>query len=63
MVYQEVHRLNKLGFSNSKIAKKLQISRNRMINYFDMNPNQFAEFMASLQNRTKKLDPYEEQKS
>ena len=57
MVYQEVHRLKEMGFSNSKIAKKLNISRNRVIDYLEMTPDQFAEFIASLQNRTKKLDP------
>ena len=60
MVYQEIHHLKKKGFSNSKIAKKLNISRNRVIEYLAMNPDQFAEFIASLQNRTKKLDPYQE---
>lgn len=60
MIYQEVHRLKNMGFSNSKIAKKLQISRNRVIDYLGMTPDQFAEFIASLQNRTKKLDPYQE---
>lgn len=60
MIYQEVHRLKKLGFSNIKIAGKLQISRNRVIDYLGMTPDQFAEFISSLQNRTKKLDPYQE---
>src|SRR5699024_9117812 len=40
------------------IAKKLKISRNRVIDYLEMTPDQFAVFMASLQNRAKKLDPY-----
>jgi len=58
MIYQEVHRLKNMGFSNSKIAKKLKISRNRVIDYLEMTPDQFAVFIASLQNRAKKLDPY-----
>src|SRR5699024_6816750 len=58
MIYQEIHRLKKKGFSNSQIAKKLKISRNRAIDYLEMTPDQFAVFMASLQNRAKKLDPY-----
>lgn len=58
MIYQEIHRLKKMGFSKSQIAKKLKISRNRVIDYLDMTPDQFAAFMASLQNRAKKLDPY-----
>src|SRR5690554_3897908 len=59
MVYQEIHHLKNIGFSNSKIAKKLKISRNRVIDYLSMTPDEFAEFIASLQNRTKKLDPYQ----
>lgn len=59
MIYQEIHRLKNMGFSNSKIAKKLNISRNRVIDYLNMTPDAFADFMASLQNRTKKLDPYQ----
>lgn len=59
MVYQELHRLKRMGFSNSKIARKLKISRNRVINYLKMTPDEFAEFIAALQTRTKKLDPYE----
>lgn len=58
MIYQEIHRLKKKGFSKSQIAKKLKISRNRVIDYLKMTPDQFAVFMASLQNRAKKLDPY-----
>src|SRR5690606_9448 len=58
MVYQEIHRLKSMGFSKSKIASKLKISRNRVIEYLNMTPDEFAEFIASLQNRSKKLDPY-----
>lgn len=58
MIYQEIHRLKNIGFSNSKIAKQLKISRNRVIDYLSMTPDEFAEFTASLHNRTKKLDPY-----
>ena len=31
MIYQEIHRLKNIGFSNSKIANQLKISRNRVI--------------------------------
>lgn len=53
MIYQEIHRLKNMGFSNSKISKKLNISRNRVIDYLNMTPDAFADFMASLQNRMK----------
>lgn len=45
MIYQEVHRLKNIGFSNSKIAKRLQISRNRVIDYLVMTPDEFTEFI------------------
>src|SRR5690606_9644094 len=53
-------RLKKMGFSNSRIAEKLGISRNRVIDYLRMTPDEFAEFVTSLQNRAKKLDPYQD---
>ena len=59
MVYQERHRLKKLAFLNSKIAKKLNISRNIVIEHLSMIPDEFASFIASLQDWTKKLGPYE----
>ena len=48
MVYPKIHRLKRLDFSNSKIAKKLNISRNRVIEYFSMIPDEFAGFITSL---------------
>lgn len=60
MIYNEIHRLKSQGFSNSQIARKLRISRNRVIDYGKMTPEEFFEFASSLQNRSKKLDPYHE---
>ncbi|MFJ5762070.1 IS21 family transposase, partial [Neobacillus sp. NPDC093182] len=56
MIYNEVHRLRGEGFSNSAIARKLKISRNRVIEYAKMSPS----FAISLQSRSKKLDPFRE---
>lgn len=61
MIYNEIHQLRSEGFSNSAIAKKLKISRNRVIDYGNMTPEGFCEFVLSLQNRSKKLDPYHEE--
>lgn len=61
MVYYEIHRLRSEGFKNSSIAKKLKISRNRVIEYGRMTPDEFQKFILSLQNRSKKLDPYQDQ--
>ncbi|WP_438311380.1 IS21 family transposase [Sporosarcina sp. FA9] len=61
MVYYEIHRLRSEGFKNSSIAKKLKISRNRVIEYGRMSPDEFQKFILSLQQRGKKLDPYKDQ--
>lgn len=61
MIYNEVHRLRREGFSNSAIARKLKISRNRVIEYGGMTPEEFSSFILSLQNRTKKLDPFHDE--
>lgn len=60
MMYNEVHRLRSEGFTNSAIARKLKISRNRVIEYAKMSPEQFYNFAISLQSRSKKLDPFRE---
>ncbi len=60
MIYNEIHRLRSEGFSNSSIARKLKISRNRVIEYGKMTPEEFYLFAISLQTRSKKLDPYRE---
>lgn len=59
-IYNEVHRLRNEGFSNSAIARKLKISRNRVIEYGKMTPDDFYLFSISLQSRSKKLDPFRE---
>jgi transposase len=59
-IYNEVHRLRSEGFSNSAIARKLKISRNRVIDYGKMTPDEFYQFAISLQSRSKKLDPFRE---
>ncbi|MDQ0254605.1 transposase [Evansella vedderi] len=61
ITYNEIHRLRSEGFSNSSIARKLKISRNRVIEYGKMTPEEFYLFAISLQTRSKKLDPYREE--
>ena len=61
MLYIEIHRLYKEGFSKSAIARKLNISRNRVIDYLNMSTDEFEEFLSTLRTREKKLDPYHDQ--
>lgn len=61
MDYIEIHRLYKEGFSKSAISRKLNISRNRVIEYLNMTVEDFEEFTSSLRTREKKLDEYHEQ--
>lgn len=61
MIYNEIHRLRNEGFSNSAISRKLKISRNRVIEYGNMKPDEFYQFTLSLQNRSKKLDSHKGQ--
>ena len=56
MIYNEIHRLYKEGFSKSAIARQLNISRNRVIDYLNMTPGDFEEFLSTLKTREKKLD-------
>ena len=59
-IYNDIHRLRSEGFSNSAIARKLKVSRNRVIDYGKMAPDEFYQFAISLQCRSKKLDPFRE---
>ncbi|WP_199171948.1 hypothetical protein [Sporosarcina sp. P13] len=49
MVYFEVKRLRKEGFSDAAIARKLKISRNRVKDYGEKTPEEFHAFALSLQ--------------
>lgn len=58
MKYAEVRKLQEEGFSINSIAKKLNMSRNTIKEYIGMAPEEFEDFLISLRNRSKKLDPF-----
>lgn len=60
-MYIDIKRLKKKGFSNSKIAKMLGISRPTVSKYLKMNPDEFERKMLLQQHRTKKPDIYREE--
>jgi len=59
-MYMEIHQLIKKGFSKTKVAEKLGISRSTVHRYLKRNPSDMSEWVDSLQTRSKKLDPYKE---
>jgi len=59
-MYMEIHQLYKKGFSKTKIAEKLGISRSTVYRNLKRLPSDMSEWVETLQRRSKKLDPYKE---
>jgi len=57
-IYHEIHRLHRLGFNKSQIERKVGVNRDTVRKYLDKDFEEMSEWTFSLQNRTKKLDPY-----
>lgn len=57
-MYMEIHQLLKQGFSKTKVAEKLGISRSTVYRYLKRNPESMADWIRSTKTRRKKLDPY-----
>lgn len=51
-----IHQLIKQGFSKSKVAEKLGISRSTAYRNLKKSPSEMAEWVETLKSRTKKLD-------
>jgi IS30 family transposase len=59
-MYMEIQQLIKKGFSKSKVAEKLGISRSTVYRNLKRSPLEMSDWVESLQTRRKKLDPYKE---
>ncbi|MFD1851426.1 helix-turn-helix domain-containing protein [Oceanobacillus bengalensis] len=59
-MYMEIRQLIKKGFSKSKVAEKLGISRSTVYRNLKKSPSDMAEWLESIQTRSKKLDPHKE---
>ena len=55
-MYSEIIRLKDLGLNISQIARHLDISRNTVYQYKDLNPDEYNQVLESMQTRQKKLD-------
>ena len=58
-IYHEIHRLHRLGFNQSQIERKVGVNRDTVRKYLEKDSKDMSEWTAGLQNRRKKLDPYE----
>ncbi|MEH7376477.1 helix-turn-helix domain-containing protein [Neobacillus drentensis] len=59
-MYMEIQQLIKKGFSKSKVAEKLGVSRSTVYLNLKRSPSDMAEWVESLQTRRKKLDTYKD---
>nr|WP_227936010.1 IS21 family transposase [Alkalihalobacillus deserti] len=57
-MYMEIHQLIKQGFSKSKVAGKLGVSRSTVYRNLKKSPSDMAEWVESIQTRRRKLDTY-----
>lgn len=60
-MYIDIKHLKGKGFSNSKIAEMLDVSRPTVIKYVNMEPEEFHQDMEERKSRKKKADKYEEE--
>jgi transposase len=59
IMYHEIHRLNRLGFSKARIARFLVMDPRTVGRYLRMNEEEYERFLLRSSNRQKALDPYE----
>lgn len=55
-MYSEIMRLKKMGLNISQISRHLNISRNTVYQYKDLNPDEYNRILENMQTRRKKLD-------
>lgn len=60
-MYIDIKRLKSKGFSNSQIARMLEISRPTVIKYANMDADEFEKELESKKHRGKKPDIYQEE--
>lgn len=60
VLYVEIHQLYKQGLNVSQIAKQLKISRPTVYKYLSMSFEEAEDWLVTLSQRSKKLDPYQD---
>jgi transposase len=59
MVYYEIHRLHREGFSSRQISEELVLNRRTVGKYLSMSEPEFEQMMVQQSDRNKVLSPYE----
>lgn len=59
IMYHEIHKLNRLGFSNPKIADYLVLDTRTVKKYLSMSEEEYGDHLSKGQFRSKVLSPYE----
>jgi len=59
IMFHEIHRLKRLGFSKAKIARFLVLDPRTITRYLAMSENEFEQYLVNYSQRKKVLDPYE----
>lgn len=59
IMYHEIHRLNRLGFSKARIARFLVMDPRTITRYLKMSEEQYEWYLEHSPKRKKVLDPYE----
>ena len=60
IMYHQIHKMNREGFSLSKISRELVIDRRTVKFYLSMNENLYEQFLSACAEKKKELGPYEE---
>lgn len=60
MIYYEIHRMSREGYSVSKISEYLVLNRRTVSKYLAMSEQDYEAFLISQSERSSILDPYEE---
>ena len=59
IMFHEIHKLKREGFSDAWISRYLVLNRRTVKKYLNMNEEEFLSIKGSEQSRKKRLDPYE----
>jgi len=60
IMYHQIHKMNRDGFSLSKISRELVMDRRTVKFYLSMNESQYEQFLSFQVEKKKELGPYEE---